>query len=77
MDEAGKTVGIEYVVPVLAGLGREGVMQELPALLQARRTGTCHVNYGGYVGLNGERGLLSNDAALTFQIKNAIVWSPS
>lgn len=28
------TSGIEYMVPILGGLGREGVMAELPALLQ-------------------------------------------
>lgn len=33
-DEVNATSGIEYIVPILGGLGREGVMAELPALLQ-------------------------------------------
>lgn len=33
-EESKATTGIEYIVPILAGLGREGVMAELPALLQ-------------------------------------------
>ncbi|CAN0335377.1 unnamed protein product [Ectocarpus fasciculatus] len=34
-DEPSAATGVEYMVPVLGGLGREGVMAELPALLQA------------------------------------------
>ncbi len=30
------TSGIEYIVPILGGLGRDGVMAELPAILQVR-----------------------------------------
>lgn len=33
-NEVNGTSGIEYIVPILGGLGREGVMAELPALLQ-------------------------------------------
>lgn len=36
-EEIGATTGIEYIVPILAGLGRQGVMEELPALLQVKR----------------------------------------
>ncbi|CBJ30708.1 conserved unknown protein [Ectocarpus siliculosus] len=35
VDEPSAATGVEYIVPILGGLGREGVMAELPALLQA------------------------------------------
>lgn len=36
VDKKNEAVGVEYMVPVLGGLGREGVAKELPALLQVR-----------------------------------------
>ncbi|CAM9662686.1 unnamed protein product [Ectocarpus sp. 12 AP-2014] len=35
VDGPSAASGVEYIVPILGGLGREGVMAELPALLQA------------------------------------------
>lgn len=37
-DEPKGTAGIEYMVPMLGGVGREGVTAELPALLQVRES---------------------------------------
>lgn len=34
MDEPSAATGVEYIVPILGGLGREGVKAELPTLLQ-------------------------------------------
>lgn len=54
-EEAKADTGIAYLVPVLAGLGKEGVRLELPALLQASQSDFYALEMRGHVSVGRMR----------------------